>query len=101
MAIAEFQYLIDSTGLKERYDRICQIITALETQQLSAVSNSDVEEYTLDDGQTKIKTVYRSPDKLAKAIEDYTRIKNKILQELTGTAVVRLGDARSIRTYGY
>lgn len=100
MAQTEYQYIIDSTGLKERYDRICSIITALENQQLLAVGNSDVDEYTLDDGQTKIKTVYRSPSALAKAIDDYEKIKNRILAELTGTRIVRLGDAKSLGSYG-
>ena len=100
MAQTEYEYIIDSTSLKERYDRICAIIEALENQQLAAAGNTDVEEYTLDDGQTKIKTVYRSPEQIAKAIDNYEKIKNRVLAQMTGTRIMRLGDAKSIRNYG-
>jgi hypothetical protein len=55
----EYEYIIDSTSLKQRYDRICSIITALENQQLLMAGNSDVVTYSLDDGQTRISTTYR------------------------------------------
>ncbi len=96
--MTEYQYIIDSTSLKERYDRICQIIEGLENQQLAVVGNSDIDEYTLDDGQTKIKTVYRSLEQITKAINNYERIKNRILQQLTGTGIVRLADAKAIQS---
>ncbi len=96
--MTEYQYIIDSTGLKDRYDRICLIIAGLETQQLAVIANSDIEEYTLDDGQTKIKTVYRDLESITKAILDFTKIKNQILQQLTGTRIVRLADAKAIQS---
>ena len=96
--MTEYQYIINSTDLKERYDRICQIVVALEEQQLAAVGNSDIDEYTLDDGQTKIKTVYRNPESIAKAILRYEQICNRILQELTGTGIVALRDAKAIQS---
>lgn len=97
----EYQYIIDSVSLKQRYDRICQIITALEIQQIAAAVNSDVESYALDNGQTRINTAYRGAESIAKAIIIFERLKNKVLQELTGTAVITLRDANTIRhNYG-
>lgn len=98
--MTEYQYIIDSTSLKERYDRLVQIITALELQQVSAAANSDVQSYTLDDGQTKISTQYRSAESISKAILMYERLKNKILDQLLGTRVVVLRDAKTIQSNG-
>jgi len=94
----EYQYIIDSTSLKQRYDRIKAIITALENQQLALVGNSDVVSYSLDDGQTRISTTYRSADQIAKAISDYEKILFRIEAQITGTRIVRLADAGSIQS---
>lgn len=96
--MTEYQYIIDSTSLKQRYDRIVSIITALETQQLAMVGNSDVVSYSLDDGQTRISTNYRNPDQVAKAITEYEKIAERILNQITGTRIVRLADAKSIQS---
>jgi len=101
MATTEYQYIIDSTGLKQRYDRITAIITALENQQLLMIGNSDVVSYSLDDGQTRISTTYRSSDQISVAITQYEKIRNRILAELTGTRIVRLADAGSIQSNGH
>lgn len=94
----EYQYIIDSVGLKARYDRITAIITALENQMLACVSNSDVISYSLDDGQTRISTSYRSADQISKAIDQYEKIRNRIKAELTGTTIVRLADAETVQS---
>jgi hypothetical protein len=98
--MTEYQYIIDSTSLKERYDRITSIITALETQQLLEAGKSGVVSYSLDDGQTRISTQYRSPDQIMKAIEAYEKIRERILNQITGTRIVRLADAGSIQSNG-
>lgn len=97
----EYQYIIDSISLKQRYDRIQAIITALENQQLLMVGNSDVVSYSLDDGQTRISTNYRSADQIAKAIEQYEKILYRIEAQITGTRIVRLADAGSIQSNGF
>jgi hypothetical protein len=99
--MTEYQYVIDSQSLKARYDRICSIIEALELQQLAVTGNSDVLSYSLDDGQTRINTQYRSAMDIAKAIESYEKIKNRILAKLTGSSIVRLADAESIQSNGF
>jgi hypothetical protein len=98
--VTEYQYIIDSASLKERYDRIVAIIAALENQQLLDVGKSGILSYSLDDGQTRISTQYRSADQIMKAIESYERIKERILNQITGTRIVRLADAKSIQSNG-
>lgn len=96
----EYQYVIDSTSLKQRYDRIKAIIAALETLQLTSISKSGTAKYTLNDGQTVISTDYRSPEQIAKAITEYEKILNRIISEITGSRVKRLADAESIQSNG-
>ena len=98
--MTEAEYITNSQGIADRYTRICTIITALENQQIAVIANSDVQEYSLNDGQTVIKTVYRSPDSIAKAIEQYEKIKNRIHAQMTGQRVMRLADAGSIQSNG-
>jgi len=98
--MTEYEYIIDSKGLKARYDRIWQIITALENQQLLAAANSDVDSYSLNDGQIQISTRYRSPEQIQKAITAYEAIANRIESQLTGTRVVRLADAEAVQSNG-
>ena len=94
----EYEYIIDSATLKQRYDRICSIIDGLELAQLANVSNADTLSYSLDDGQTRISTQYRSPEQIQKAIDAYEKIKIRLEQKLTGTRIIRLADAESIQS---
>lgn len=96
----EYEYIINSTTLKQRYDRIQAIITALETQQLAMVGKSGTVSYSLDDGQTRISTQYRSSADIAKAISDYEKILTRIESQITGTRVMALRDAKSVQSNG-
>ena len=62
-----------------RIEKIDAIITALEDASLKLAANADVEEYLLDDGQTRIRTTYRDPNKLAKVINAFEGIRNKLI----------------------
>lgn len=84
MSCTETVYIESATGLKTRLDRIVAIIEALELRQVEVIGNSDVEEYSIDDGQIKIKTIYRSSEQIAKAIEAYEKLKQKLLNQLNG-----------------
>jgi hypothetical protein len=80
----ETLYIQSATSLKEKADKIDIIISGLLDQQIAAVANSLTDEYMIDDGQIKIKTIYRSADSIAKAIQDYERIKQQCLNQLNG-----------------
>lgn len=86
--ITETIYIEGATGLRERLTRIEQIIEALELRQISVIANSDIEEYQLNDGQVNIRTIYRSADQIAKAIESYEKLKQKIINKLNGRQMV-------------
>lgn len=88
MVFTETLYIESATGLTERLARIEQIIEALELRQIAVIGNSDVEEYQLNDGQVNIRTIYRSAESIAAAIEAYEKLKQKLLNKLNGRQMV-------------
>lgn len=94
-------YIDSVTSIKEKIVRIDAIITALETTALKAAETGSVTEYTLDDGQTKIHQVYRSPMEVQRSIEAFETIKQRYINKLNGR-VTRLMDSQNFtrRRYG-
>jgi hypothetical protein len=86
--MTETVYIESASGLIERITRIDTIIDALELRQVAVVANSDVEEYFINDGQIQIRTLYKSAESIAKAIEAYEKIKQKCLNKLNGRGAV-------------
>jgi hypothetical protein len=96
--MTEGEYITNTPNKATRYLRILSIIDALEIQQLAVISNSDIEQYTLNDGQTVITTKYRSPDTIAKAINEYEKIAIRLHAQITGQRIMRLADAQDIQS---
>ena len=93
-------YIESANSLRARITRIDAIITALETTALRAAATGDLTEYSLDDGQTKIRTVYSTVESIIKAIKGFEQLRQMYIQRLTGR-VVRLVDGKSfINTWG-
>lgn len=89
-------YIDCSTGVNDEIARIDAIITALMDAELnSAINSGDIEEYSLDDGQTKVKTVIRDPEKITKSIAALERRKNHIINSNCIGRVVKLRDKDS------
>ncbi len=84
--------------LKLRVQRIEAIQDALMTSALTAASKGS-NEYQLNDGQTIIKMVYRTPEQISKAYEAFEKIKNEIVNQLNGR-MVRLSDGRNFTGRG-
>ena len=96
--MTEAEYITNSSGILDRYNRILAIIIALENQQIASVTNSDIDEYQINDGQTTIRTKYRSADMIARAIDTYDKIANRLHAQMTGQRVMRLADAESLQS---
>ncbi len=94
-------YIDCATTLREKIARIDAVITALETTALKSAATGNLSEYWLDDGQTKIKTVYRSPAEVERSITAFEKIRQRYINQLNGR-VVRLVDGKSFtgRRYG-
>lgn len=87
-------YIESKTSIRAKIVAIDNIIAALFSAAATAAGNSDISEYWLDDGQTKIKEVYKSPDSVMKAIGVFEAQKNYYIQQLNGHKV-RLIDSKS------
>ena len=96
-------YLESSTSLKDRITKTLQVINALENQRLSAAldgSKSNIKEYSLDDGQTKIKTVYRDLVEINNAIIALEKELERMYNKLNGR-MVRLTDGKNFKGYRF
>lgn len=78
-------YVDSASSLEAKIARIDTIITALEDQFInSAAGNSDLEYYTLDDGQTKITTAYRDVRLIPQAISRFETLRTMYINRLNG-----------------
>ena len=89
-------YIESATNLCDKIVKIDAIITALEDTALKSATSDDITEYSLDDGQTKIKTVYKGTDAILNSIQSLIRLRNYYLNKLNGRQV-RLVDGKSLR----
>lgn len=103
------QYIECSTNLVDRINRIDQIIEAIENSMLSRAetgggannSTINVEEYSLDDGQTKIRTKYRSSEDFAAMggmLAQLDFLKQRLIARLNNNItgrVIRLVDGKN------
>lgn len=93
---SEMKYVMDQAKGKARVDAIDALIDALLTTALEAVTNADVQEYMLNDGQTIIKKVYRSPDQIISTVTNLRKIRAAFIGD-TLSRSVRLVDAKNVR----
>lgn len=93
---SSYKYIDCATTVREKITRIDAIITALEDTALKSAANDDISEYSLDDGQTKIKTAYKGTDSVLKSIQSFIKLKEYYVNKLNGR-VIRLVDGQSLR----
>lgn len=85
MSCTETIYINSASDLIDKITRYDAIINALGILILDdSASKAGIEEYQLDDGQTKIKTVYTTVASQARAIVEFERLKNKAINQLNG-----------------
>lgn len=87
-------YIEETADLLIRIQRITAVIAALETNMLTSAATGSISEYSLDDGQTKIRTVYRDTIQVAAAITGFERIKQRYINQLNGRTF-RLVDGKN------
>jgi hypothetical protein len=89
MSCTEIIYINSASDLRDKITRYDAIINALGSLVLDDTSaKAGIEEYQLDDGQTKIKTVYTTVASQARAIVEFERLKNKAINQLNGRQMV-------------
>jgi len=93
--LSETLYIESGTSLRDKVTKIDALITALEDIALNSAGNMDIEDYSLDDGQSKISTTYRDIDSIIKAISDFEKLRQMYINRINGR-IVRLLPANSI-----
>jgi mRNA-degrading endonuclease HigB of HigAB toxin-antitoxin module len=77
-------YIASKKNAYEKLEAIDQVIDALITTALKAAASGNVTEYDLDTGQTKIKTMYRSPKEVSDAITAFQGIREHYVNQING-----------------
>jgi len=93
-------YIQSATTLKGKIEKMDAIIAALEDAALDSASKSGIDQYSLDDGQSKIMTKYRSLEDINASITAFEMQRQRYVNRLNGRQV-RLVDGRSLRRGGY
>ena len=88
------RYLQSATDIADKIAKIDAVIDALLEASLMGGETGNTEEYNLDDGQSKIRQIYRSPEEIAKAIETYEKLKTRYMNKINPQSVV-LRDLKS------
>ena len=91
-------YIGSAADAAERIQRIQSVIYALEDVALKAAETGNFDEYSLDDGQTKIRTKYRDVSQIAAAISAFEKQKQKYINRLNGR-ITRLVDGKNFIKY--
>lgn len=95
-------FINSATELKDRITNIRLVQSALRAQRLAAAldpSMTNILEYQLDDGQTKIRTVYRSLSEIQTAMLVLERELQDCYNQLNGR-ITRSVDGKNLNRFG-
>lgn len=87
-------YISSRTTLRAKITALDSIIDKLEEMALVAAGTVNIEEYSLDDGQTRIRTKYTSSLQITESILAFERIRQMYINRLNGR-MSRLSDGRN------
>jgi hypothetical protein len=85
---------------EERIALINEIIDTLLAAQIEFAADPNKQEYGLDDGQTKIKVIYRNLDAVAASIVQWDKVLQMYLNRVNGR-MVRLVDSKNFPKYNF
>lgn len=94
MAVEYFSeqvYCESATSLKDKIDRIDKIIDGLLKEAENNIGKAPIESYSLDDGQTKISSTYKSSDAMRKAAMEWEAHRNYLVNKLNGRKMMLRG----------
>lgn len=92
-------YIDSATDLQAKIARMDAIIAALETSALTAAGTANFSEYSLNDGQTIIKTTYRTIEDVQRGILGFERIRQMYINRINGR-VFRMVDSKNLSPNG-
>lgn len=92
-------YVETAKSLEAKIAKLDEVILMLYDTMIKAATNDNIEEYTLDNGQTKIHTKYKSTAQVEASINALERQKQLLINRLnrnTTGSIVRLVDSRNL-----
>lgn len=93
---SESEYLESTTTTESRLQAMDRILLALDSAFLQLAQNADVQEYTLNDGQTIIRTQLRSAAQVEQMYAAIEIQRQRLINRLNGRCS-RLSNVRTIR----
>lgn len=97
---SSYEYIISAPDIKTKVLRIESIINAYTDTLLVGATTGNFSEYSLDDGQSKIRTVYRGANDLTNSIAALEKLKEmyivKYNKQLNGS-IYRLSDSKNFK----
>lgn len=96
--VALYDYIKGCDDNATRYKKLIGIRDEMESTLLRGAFNGEYDEYNLDDGQTKIKVVYRNQTEVVNAISAIDILITKAQNRLIGRTF-SLRDAKTIKRY--
>lgn len=89
-------YLSTATSLRDKICKIDAIIDALLLIAAESAETDNITEYSLDSGQTKIKTEYRGASSVFASIQNFEKLRTYYINKLNGRGF-RLMDSKNFR----
>lgn len=87
-------YIASQSSINAKITAIDAIIDALLITAADSAANAGISEYSLNDGQTIIRTTYRGPDAIYTSIQSFQKLKIWYQNQSMGR-VVRLVDSKN------
>lgn len=85
------QYIECRTTLHDKILAIDSLIAAMELKLLDTVGSANYSEYQMDDGQMKVRTMYRSPKDVTAGILELEKLKQRYVNRYNGRCVTLRG----------
>lgn len=98
-----YEYLSTCQSYRDKAAACDKIIAALLTTAELAAAGDEVTEYAMDDGQTKIKTIYKGADAVFESIKRFEGLKLFYETQLSNRKngrIMRLIDIRNLQGGG-
>lgn len=81
-------YIKAAPDVSARITRLTAVIEALELCSLNAASNGEISNYSFNDGQSDIKTSYRSLTEISNSIVMFEQIRERLINRSQGRATI-------------
>lgn len=94
------EYLACATTVEAKIAALEKVIAALFVTLEKAATNDDISSYMLDDGQTKVETMYKSASQVADSIKALETLLNMYNRKLKG-GVMRFVDSSNLNGTGF